>query len=150
MRTVTFGGGFPILIGIACMLTGSKDVRRHFAYKRNRKRIWSSTRVTIEGNLTTVCTPFPRVVYPVSWDDLPCRVWRLEPAHVNIGKDDLERWDYPFILIILKAVVAESISMQSPCIPGISSCLIQWIYVNRSCTFFYIWWNDIWIRNIQK
>ena len=31
--------GFPILIGTACMLTGSKDVRRHFAYKRNRKRI---------------------------------------------------------------------------------------------------------------
>ena len=32
-------GGFPILVGIACMVTGSKDVRRHFAYKRNRKRI---------------------------------------------------------------------------------------------------------------
>ena len=132
------------------MLTGSKDVRRHFGYKRYRKRIWSSTRVAIEGKPTTVCSPFPRVVYPVSWDGLPCRVWRLEPAHVNVGRDDFERLDCPFILIILKAAVTESkqvncsLSMQSPCILGgfliIIKCLIKWIYVNGHVLLHMVKW----------
>ena len=57
-------------------------------------------------------------------------------VHLNInGSDDLERLDCPFILIILKAAMAESkqgncsLSMQSPCILGgfliIIKCLIK-------------------------